>query len=62
MSSVMVIGQFYEGQMSKQKRIYEQEIYEISNEISRQHQVITFLKRDLEDLMMMLNLREEQKY
>jgi hypothetical protein len=34
----------------------------LSNEIARQHQVITFLKKDLEDLMMMLNLREEQKY
>lgn len=49
-SALTSVEHYYESQLRKQAQLHEQDAAELRNEIKRQYQVITSMRREVEDL------------
>lgn len=56
------IASYYELQLKKMKGYYEFEIDELKGEISRQYHVISLMKKEVEDLMVLVNFQQNSTY
>lgn len=55
---IVAIAGYCNSMLQKQGADYQEEIFELRGEMSRQHKVINLLKQELEDLMLMINERK----
>lgn len=57
-SMLMKVCHFYEKDISRLRSSYEEEINDYKQEISRQYKVISLMKQEVEDLMILVNSQQ----